>query len=77
MVRNLDHRFEVTAPIKDKSIQKELLDMLNIQLSDNRKARLINTEIVNQYKPKDKAEKKVRSQIEIYEYLKRRGEGKA
>lgn len=74
MVRNLDHRFEVTAPIKDKSIQKELLDMLNIQLSDNCKARLLNTEVVNQYKPRDNSDKKVRSQIEIYDYLKRKKE---
>ncbi len=74
MVRNLDHRFEVTTPIKDKSIQKELLDMLNIQLSDNCKARLLNTEVVNQYKAKDDSDKKVRSQLEIYDYLKRKKE---
>ncbi|MCK9453447.1 MAG: polyphosphate kinase 1, partial [Bacteroidales bacterium] len=73
MVRNLDHRFEVTTPIKDKSIQKELLDLLNIQLSDNCKARLLNTEVVNQYKPKTNSDKLVRSQIEIYDYLKRKG----
>lgn len=74
MVRNLDHRFEVTTPIKDESIQKELLDMLNIQLSDNCKARLLNTEVVNQYKAKDDSDKKVRSQLEIYDYLKRKKE---
>jgi len=42
--------------------------------SDNCKARLLNIEVVNQYKPRDNSDKKVRSQIEIYDYLKRKKE---
>lgn len=69
MVRNLDRRFEVVCPIKDQSIQKELYDMLQIQLSDNCKARLVNAENVNVYKSRKKGEKKIRSQEEIYRYF--------
>ncbi len=68
MVRNLDHRVEATCPVLDRVIQKELKDILNIQLSDNVKARWLDNELSNQYK-RDHAQKKVRAQIEIYNYL--------
>ena len=68
MVRNLDHRVEAAVPIMDKQIQQELKDILNIQLEDNVKARILNNELDNQYvNPRNT--KKVRSQIEIYNYL--------
>ena len=69
MVRNLDHRFEVACPIKDKSIQHELMDMIQIQLSDNCKARLLNRPKVNEYKSKTAGEANKRSQSLIYRYL--------
>ena len=68
MVRNLDHRVEVTCPILDESIQQELSEILDIQLSDNVKARWLDNELLNKYK-RDNLEHKVRSQIEIYNYL--------
>lgn len=68
MVRNLDHRVEATCPILDQSIQQELRDILDIQLSDNVKARWLDNELLNKYK-RDNSEKKIRSQIEIYNYL--------
>jgi polyphosphate kinase len=68
MVRNLDHRVEVTCPILDESIQQELKEILDIQLSDNVKARWLDNELLNKYK-RDNLEKKVRSQIDIYNYL--------
>ncbi len=68
MVRNLDHRVEVTCPILDESIQQELKEILDIQLSDNVKARWLDNELLNKYK-RDNLEHKVRSQIEIYNYL--------
>jgi polyphosphate kinase len=68
MVRNLDHRVEVTCPILDESIQQELKEILDIQLSDNVKARWLDNELLNKYK-RDDLEHKVRSQIEIYNYL--------
>jgi len=68
MVRNLDHRVEATCPILDLNIQQELKDILNIQLSDNVKARWLDNELTNKYK-RDKSQKKIRAQIEIYSYL--------
>jgi len=68
MVRNLDHRVEATCPVIDQNIQNELKDILQIQFSDNVKARWLNNELSNKYK-RDNRQKKVRSQIEIYNFL--------
>jgi polyphosphate kinase len=68
MVRNLDHRLEATCPISDPGIRQELKDILDIQLSDNVKARWLDNELSNKYK-RDHEKKKIRSQIEIYNYL--------
>ncbi len=68
MVRNLDHRIEAACPIFEKEIQQELKDMLQIQLSDNIKARKLDNELDNQYiNPRNT--KKIRSQVETYNYL--------
>lgn len=69
MVRNLDNRVEVACPVNDPKLQQELKTMLLIQLKDNTKARWVNHIIPNQYKDKDKIPK-IRSQEEIYAYLK-------
>jgi polyphosphate kinase len=69
MVRNFDHRIEVACPVYDKEIQKELMDILQIQLNDNVKARIISLGEANQYRKHEG--KKVRSQLEIYHYFKR------
>lgn len=68
MTRNLDFRIEASVRIKDKTIRKQLLTMLNIQLADNVKARIHDNELSNAYVRNDKAP--FRSQIEIYKYLK-------
>lgn len=71
MVRNIDHRIEAACPIFEKNIQQELKDILQIQLSDNIKARLLDNELDNVYvNPRNT--KKVRSQLEIYNYLYRK-----
>jgi polyphosphate kinase len=67
MVRNLDHRVEATCPVNNPEIIAELKDMLNIQLQDNVKARVLNNALDNEYVSNRK--KKVRSQVEIYNYL--------
>ena len=68
MVRNLDHRIEVAVPILDFKIKKELIDIINIQLKDNKKARILNTELNNNYVP-SLPKKIIKSQVEIYNYL--------
>ena len=68
MVRNIDHRIEVACPVFEKNIQHELNDILQIQLKDNIKARILDNELSNQYvNPRNT--KKIRSQVEIYNYL--------
>ena len=67
MVRNLDHRVEAAVYIKDPAICNELKDILLIQLKDNVKARWLDNELSNTYVKIPG--KKVRSQIETYNYL--------
>jgi len=68
MVRNLDHRIEVAVPINDKVIKKELIDIINIQLKDNQKARVLDASLMNKYVPLKG--RKYKSQEETYLYLK-------
>ncbi|TXH55369.1 MAG: polyphosphate kinase 1, partial [Bacteroidia bacterium] len=68
MVRNIDHRVEVTCPITNSKLKKELIDILNIQLKDNVKARILDNSLSNNYEKN--AEKPFISQIETYQYLK-------
>lgn len=68
MVRNLDHRVEATCPIKDPIIKKVLIDLFNIQLADNVKARILDNILSNQYVEAYESER-IRSQEEIYGYL--------
>jgi polyphosphate kinase len=70
MVRNLDRRIEVTCPVYDPEIKRELIQMLNIQLKDNVKARLINEVQDNKYVQNN--HKRVRAQDAFYYYLKHR-----
>ena len=68
MLRNLDHRIEAAIPIKDKTLCTELKDILEIQLQDNVKARILDNDLQNEY-VKDSSKKKTRAQIEAYNYL--------
>ncbi|MCM4158862.1 polyphosphate kinase 1 [Antarcticibacterium flavum] len=70
MTRNLDRRIEVIAPILDRDIAQEFKEILEIQLSDNVKARIQDEEESNTYVTRKKGEKSIRSQVEIYKYLK-------
>lgn len=69
MTRNLDSRIEVTCPIYNEKIQKELRDIMEIQWSDNVKARVIDPLQQNDHRVSNTT-KKVRSQEAIYNYLK-------
>ncbi len=68
MVRNLDKRIEVSVPVNDPGLQKQLMDVLELQWSDNQKARTISAEGLNNYHKEANAKQMVRSQIKIYEY---------
>ncbi|HLA54102.1 MAG TPA: polyphosphate kinase 1 [Flavitalea sp.] len=68
MLRNLDHRVEATCPIRDAGIKRVLIDMFDIQMTDNVKARILDNELENRYVNR-MSSKKIRSQVEIYNYL--------
>lgn len=68
MVRNLDMRVEVTTPIYDERLKKQLKRMLAIQMQANVKARNLDAKLSNKYR---KAEgNPIQSQLETYEYFK-------
>jgi polyphosphate kinase len=74
MVRNLDNRVEVAAPVYDRDIQKEIWDFLQIQFNDNTKARVINEYQDNPYYDAN-PENPVRAQDDIYAYFALKLEG--
>ncbi|MFV0605862.1 MAG: polyphosphate kinase 1 [Niabella sp.] len=68
MLRNLEHRIEATCPVTNKELKNELIDILNIQLRDNVKARILDNHLSNQYVKSNNS--KIRSQEATYKYLK-------
>ncbi|MBD8016891.1 MULTISPECIES: polyphosphate kinase 1 [Kaistella] len=68
MTRNLDYRIEAAVPIIQKNLKKEIKDILDIQLNDNVKARILDKKLRNEYVKNGGVE--YRSQIETYRYLK-------
>jgi polyphosphate kinase len=73
MVRNLNYRIENAFPIYDQNIKAEIKALMNIQLADNVKARLIDSQGTNEY-AKNISDLVIRSQNETYFYLKRKEE---
>lgn len=69
MTRNLDRRIEVVAPIQDPAIFNEIRDMIELQLKDNTKLRLITADLDNPYRERQADDPAVRAQSAIYAYL--------
>lgn len=72
MTRNLDRRIEVLTPILDTQIFNELKEILDIQLRDNVKARVIDADDTNNPVAAKKGEPPIRSQYAIYDYLRKK-----
>ncbi|MBB1506560.1 polyphosphate kinase 1 [Pseudoalteromonas sp. SG41-1] len=70
MTRNLDHRVEVGVPIYDEKLKQLIVDVLELQFKDRTKARIIDSEQKNHYVRRGNR-KKIRSQIAIYDHLKK------
>ncbi|MGB0974892.1 MAG: polyphosphate kinase 1 [Flavobacteriaceae bacterium] len=66
MTRNLDNRVEVTCPIYDEDIKKELIDTFEICWNDNIKARVFSKNQNNAYRVSN--QQPIRSQLKTYEY---------
>lgn len=69
MPRNLNRRIEVACPIYDEQIRNELKEMLNIQLKDNSKARILDAGLLNSYNHGD-GEFVFRAQEDYYRQMK-------
>ena len=73
MNRNINRRIEIAFQIENGALKQELIDILELQLKDNTKARLIDSDLKNvkltQTGPL------IRSQMATYEYLKKKEEG--
>lgn len=71
MERNLSFRIETTFPVYDPDLKREIKDLLDLQLSDNVKARIIDRFNLNEYR-RSNTDIPVRTQLETYFYFKRK-----
>lgn len=69
MTRNLDYRIEVGTPILDPVLRARIRKIIDLQENDNRKARVIDEEQKNVYVSVSPNTPKIRSQIEIHNFL--------
>jgi polyphosphate kinase len=67
MVRNIDFRVEVAFPIYDKKVQQEVVDMMELQMRDNFKARILDETQSNRYV--DGTEPSHRAQYDMHAYF--------
>ncbi len=71
MPRNLDRRIEIACPINSPEIRNELKELLRIQLRDNTKARILDSELSNRYNNPANGSR-YRAQEDYYNYIKKR-----
>jgi len=69
MTRSFDSRIEVTFPVYDDELKKQINDTFNISWNDNVKARIINGVNQNIFLVNN-GDKDIRSQWDIYDYYK-------
>ncbi|MGB1152424.1 MAG: polyphosphate kinase 1, partial [Schleiferiaceae bacterium] len=69
MTRNLNRRVEVTAPIYDSKIQRQIRDHFEILWKDNIKARIFDANQSNVYRMLPGP--KIRAQLDLHEYVKK------
>ena len=69
MNRNLNSRIELCFPIYDKLIKKEVMELLQLQLHDNTKARQLD-QTHNNLPVHSSGKRKIRAQTETYKLLK-------
>jgi polyphosphate kinase len=69
MPRNLDYRVEVTTPVFDETVKRQLRDHFEIIWKDNVKSRWHNAALDNEYR--QIRGPKIRSQYAMYDYVKK------
>lgn len=70
LTRNLDGRVEVSCPIYDEDIKKQLLDNFECGWKGNVKARFHSENLDNKYRKRKENEPVFRAQLETYNYYK-------
>ncbi len=73
MERNLSYRIETTFPVYAPELKKEIRTLIDLQLNDNVKARIIDRNDQNVYR-RSNTDIPVRAQLETYFYFKRKSE---
>lgn len=68
MTRNIDARVEVSCPIYDEDVKKELIDSFDVGWKGNVKARLHSEKLDNKYRVRNEEERIFRAQLETYVY---------
>jgi polyphosphate kinase len=68
MTRNIDARVEVSCPIYDEDVKKELIDSFDVGWKGNVKARLHSEKLDNKYRVRNEDERIFRAQVETYNY---------
>ncbi len=71
MVRNLDHRIETCFPIYNPELIQMIKGLMDIQIKDNVKSRILDGDHQNVYHRND-SDMAIRSQLETYYLLKRK-----
>lgn len=69
MSRNLDRRVEVTVPIFDPDMKKQLIEFLNLQWKDNTSARILDNDLTNRINNQEN-HPVITSQLAFYDILK-------
>ena len=72
MTRNLDGRVEVTCPIYDEEIKKQIIDTFNVGWKGNVKARYHSEKFENNYRVRAADEPTFRAQHQTYNYYRDR-----
>jgi polyphosphate kinase len=70
MPRNIESRIEVTCPIYSEELKEELRHYLDIQWHDNVRVRILDKDLQNRFRKTSKS-KKIRTQWQTYDFLKR------
>jgi len=74
MTRNIDGRVEVTCPIYQEDIKKQLIETFEVGWKGNVKARLHSEKLDNKYRVRKEGEAVFRAQHETYNYYKNQQE---
>jgi polyphosphate kinase len=72
LTRNIRRRVESTVPIYNDDLKKEIIDLLEIQLKDNTKAKFLDKDMNNVDKDVDGSDNLYRAQIDTYLYLQKK-----